>query len=281
MRIVNSVGEMQAIALALRSEGKSIGFVPTMGALHKGHLNLVSQSVQENQITVCSIFVNPIQFNNPADLEKYPRNFERDAALLKETGCDIIFHPSAEEMYPEKETKTFDFGLLDKVMEGQFRPGHFNGVAVVVEKLFSMVMPHRAYFGEKDFQQLAIIKALVKKENINVNIIAHPTVREKDGLAMSSRNERLNETQRQQAPLIYQVLCEAEMICRNESLQAARKFAESTINANPEMQLEYFEISDPETLLPVYDAAGQSTVVACIAVFMGPVRLIDNMVYNL
>jgi pantoate--beta-alanine ligase len=281
MMIVRTIGEMNRISLELRSQNKTIGFVPTMGALHKGHINLIEQSVRENDATVCSIFVNPIQFNNPADLEKYPRNLEKDKTLLEQAGCHIIFHPEVEEMYPGPVNKTFDFGLSGEVMEGRFRPGHFNGVAVVVEKLFNIVLPHRAYFGEKDFQQLAIVKAMVKQEGLPVEIVPHPTVREEDGLAMSSRNQRLTPEQRREAPLIHRVLMQAGIICRNESLQAARQYAEETISANPQMQLEYFEISDSETLQPLTDPVSNRQAVACIAVFMGSVRLIDNMVYSL
>jgi pantoate--beta-alanine ligase len=282
MIIASSVAHMNELSQHLRNQGKSIGFVPTMGALHQGHLKLAEMSIHENDVTICSIFVNPIQFNNPADLEKYPRTFEADARMLEAIGCDIIFAPTVDEMYPEAVKKVFEFGELDKVMEGRFRPGHFNGVAVVVEKLFEITIPHKAYFGEKDFQQLAIVKAMVRMQNLPVEIISHPTVREHDGLAMSSRNQRLTDTQRKLAPIIYQTLKKAALMSQSQAdIEAVKAYVDNVINDNAEMELEYFEISDPENLKPVITYTPGRKVVACIAVFMGPVRLIDNLVYNL
>ncbi len=272
---------MHSFSEAAGKAGKSIGFVPTMGALHNGHLMLVEQALAENDLVVCSIFVNPIQFNNPADLEKYPRTFEKDSTLLEAIGCDVVFYPDVAEMYPEPVTHTYDFGLLDKVMEGRYRAGHFNGVAIVVKKLFDIVRPHKAYFGEKDFQQLAVIKALVKMEAMDIRIVPCPIVRETDGLAMSSRNVRLSAAQRKEAPLIYQTLIKASELCKTQSVERVIDQVTRIINANPEMELEYFEISNPETLVPVRDNNPNGRVVACIAVFMGQVRLIDNMIFNL
>lgn len=281
MKIINTIQEMQTFSSFHRKEDKKLGFVPTMGALHKGHLELVKQAVRENDIAVCSIFINPIQFNNPDDLKKYPRTFQRDRELLEKEGCHVIFHPTVEEMYPGPVLKVYDFGNLDKVMEGKYRQGHFNGVAVVVKKLFDMVMPHRAYFGEKDYQQLAIIKALVKMENLDVEIVPCPIVREDDGLAMSSRNVRLSKEQRQHAPHIYKTLANARNLYLVSSVDEVKQEVINAINEEPFMDLEYFEISDTETLEPITDKKPEKPVIACIAVHMGDVRLIDNMIFNL
>lgn len=281
MKVFNNKADISTWSKTIRREGKKIGFVPTMGALHKGHLELVNCAKKDNDVVACSIFVNPIQFNNPEDLNKYPRTFKKDAEMLKALGCDAIFHPDTKEMYPEPETKKYDFGNLERVMEGRYRPGHFNGVAIVVKKLFDIVMPDRAYFGEKDFQQLAIIKALVRKEKMKVEIVSCPTVREFDGLAMSSRNVRLNTQQRENAPLIYQTLCKAKKMYQKHSVEFVKTEVERIINGNPHMKLEYFEISDTETLEPVSDPKPETPVVACIAVYMDEVRLIDNMLFNL
>jgi pantoate--beta-alanine ligase len=281
VEVINTIKEMQTFSSSHRKEGKKLGFVPTMGALHQGHLELVKQAVKENDIAVCSIFINPIQFNNPDDLKKYPRTFQRDSELLEKEGCHIIFHPSVEEMYPGPVVKVYDFGNLDKVMEGKYRQGHFNGVAVVVKKLFDMVMPHRAYFGEKDYQQLAIIKALVKMENLDVEIVPCPIVREDDGLAMSSRNVRLSAEQRHHAPSIYKTLARARNLYPVSTVAEVKQEVINAINEEPLMNLEYFEISDTETLEPITDKKPEKAVIACIAVHMGDVRLIDNMIFNL
>lgn len=281
MEIINTAAEMQIWSKNRQNDGLSVGFVPTMGALHKGHIELVNRAVKENDVTVCSIFVNPVQFNNPDDLEKYPRTFEQDINMLRAAGCDVVFYPPVKEMYPEPVTRQYDFGMLDKVMEGRYRPGHFNGVAIVVKRLFDIVLPNRAFFGEKDFQQLAIIRALVKLENLDVEIVPCPIVREPDGLAMSSRNVRLSEEQRKNASLIYNTLLVAKKMYTSTRPDELKKEVEQRINSNPYMQLEYFEISDTETLEPVGQDKPQKPVVACIAVYMGEVRLIDNMILNL
>jgi pantoate--beta-alanine ligase len=259
--------------------GLSIGFVPTMGALHDGHLNLIRRSKKENDLTVCSIFVNPIQFNNKEDLAKYPRTLERDSLLLEELGCDIVFVPEADEMYPESEPVdlNLDFGMLDKVMEGKFRPGHFNGVAIVVKKLFDIVQPTRAYFGKKDFQQLAIIKYLVKTLNLPVEIVPCETVRDPDGLAMSSRNTRLSASDRNLAPGIYKVLQKVRMEAGNISVNELLTWAVRKIEEHPGFRVEYLEIADNETLMPVENWDNLARDVAFVAVFVGDVRLIDNI----
>lgn len=256
--------------------GKTIGFVPTMGALHEGHVNLIGRACRENDIIGCSIFVNPIQFNNPEDLKKYPRNLENDLVLLEKAGCDLVFAPSVEEMYPEPVTKKFDFGALERVMEGAYRPGHFNGVAVVIEKLFDIFGPDRAYFGEKDFQQLRIIQSLVKMENIPVEIVPCPTVREADGLAMSSRNRRLSADERAIAPWIYKTL----QFARDHSGKIPVPELEKICTAMLEdkgFHVDYFEIAETATLQPIERWEESTGAIACVAAFLGSVRLIDNI----
>lgn len=279
MLITKTITETNAEVLKLREAGKTIGFVPTMGALHQGHISLHEQSRRENDVTVCSIFVNPIQFNNPDDLEKYPRTEDEDLKMLKEAGCNMVFMPSANEMYPEENKINYDFGHLDKVMEGQFRPGHFNGVAVVVKKLFDIVQPHRAYFGEKDFQQLAIIKALVKMLQIPVEIIPCPTVREASGLAMSSRNERLRAEDRQKASAIFRTMSRAKELVPAVFPQEIEKWVIQEINSIASLQIEYFILVDAETLLPVHEWKTGQPVRGCVAAYIGGVRLIDNILF--
>lgn len=277
MQVFSTISQTKAFLSKQKEEGRKIGFVPTMGALHEGHLSLMRQAKQENDILVVSIFVNPIQFNNPEDLKKYPRNQKQDEALLESVGCDVLFAPTVEEMYPEPVTKKYGFGLLEEVMEGAFRPGHFNGVAVVVHKLFDIVEPHRAYFGEKDFQQLAIIKKLVETENIPVEVIGCPIVREPDGLAMSSRNVRLAPEYRKEAPFIYQTLQEAKR--RREHLCAGplRQMIINLFEANEHFKLEYFDIVDDKELQPIQNWNNKKGTVACVAGWLGGVRLIDNI----
>lgn len=280
MEVIQTRKETLARLERLKAEGKTIGFVPTMGALHEGHLSLVKRSKAENDITVVSIFVNPIQFNNNSDLENYPRTFETDSQLLESMGTDIIFAPNADEMYPDAPSEKYDFGALETVMEGEFRPGHFNGVAVVVKRLFDICIPHKAYFGMKDFQQLAIIKALVRQKDIPVQIIACPTVREEDGLAMSSRNTRLTEKQRQQSTVISKALFSASHKHSSTTIDALKKEMTDEINACSELKTEYIEFVDENTLIPVSSWDTSSKVVACIAVWAGEVRLIDNLPIN-
>lgn len=279
MLITKTISETNAEVLKFRKAGKTIGFVPTMGALHQGHISLQEKSRRENDVTVCSIFVNPIQFNNPEDLEKYPRTEDVDLKMLKEAGCHMVFMPSATEMYPEENKIVFDFGHLDKVMEGQFRPGHFNGVAVVVKKLFDIVQPHRAYFGEKDFQQLAIIKALVKMLQIPVEIVPCPTLREASGLAMSSRNERLNSKDRETASIIYKTMWLAKEKIPSMLPQELEKWIIQELNSITGLQTEYFNLVDAETLLPVHEWKTGQPVRGCLAAYIGGVRLIDNILF--
>ena len=276
MKVIHSVSETRQWLADKRSMGRTVGLVPTMGALHAGHLDLVGRASRENDISGCSIFVNPIQFNNPEDLAKYPRTLENDLILLKKAGCMLVFVPSAEEMYPEPVKKKFDFGALEKVMEGAHRPGHFNGVAVVVEKLFDIFRPDRAYFGEKDFQQLRIIQALVKIEDIPVEIVPCPTVREPDGLAMSSRNRRLSQDERAVAPGIYQTLLFAKDHVLKIPVTELKKLCTAMLE-DKGFRVDYFEIADPVTLQPVKTWEASAGAIACVAAFLGSVRLIDNM----
>lgn len=278
--VVSAITELKVMLQGFRSEGKSIGFVPTMGALHKGHVSLVERSVAENDITVVSIFVNPTQFNDKNDLKNYPRMPERDIAMLDAAGVDVVFMPTEDEIYPEPDTRVFDFGMLDKVMEGKFRPGHFNGVAQVVSKLFDIVEPHRAYFGLKDYQQLAIIRAMVRMLDYKIEIIGCPIVREPDGLAMSSRNLLLTPEQRNSAPLIYKTLAEARNKTNDLSVKEMIDWVVNGINADPNLKVEYFELVDADSLLPVQGWDHPNGIVGCIAVWAGNVRLIDNMMFK-
>ena len=279
MKIVDNIKELRGYLAEEKRNNKQVGFVPTMGALHDGHLSLVKRCVEENDVCVVSVFVNPTQFNDKHDLETYPRTLEKDCSLLESAGCDYVFVPTVEEMYPEPDNRIFDFGTVSAVMEGARRPGHFNGVAQIVSKLFYAVEPHRAYFGEKDFQQIAVIRAMVEQLNIPVKIIACPILREADGLAMSSRNVRLTPEQRQKAPLIARTLKESTTFAREKSVQEVIDYVIDTINADPVMRVEYYEIVDGFTMEAIKDWADTTYPVGCITVYCGEVRLIDNMKY--
>ena len=279
MKIVNNIKELKGYLAEEKRNNKQVGFVPTMGALHEGHLSLVKRCVEENDVCVVSIFVNPTQFNDKHDLETYPRTLEKDCSLLEPAGCDYVFAPSVEEMYPEPDTRTFDFGLVSAVMEGARRPGHFNGVAQIVSKLFYAVEPDNAYFGEKDFQQIAVIRAMVEQLNIPVKFIACPILREADGLALSSRNVRLTPEQRQKAPLIARTLKESTTFAHEKSVQEVIDYVVNTINADPVMRVEYYEIVDGYTLESIQNWSDTTYPVGCITVYCGEVRLIDNMKY--
>ncbi|MGM0579572.1 MAG: pantoate--beta-alanine ligase [Bacteroidota bacterium] len=272
-----SIAEIQALISKFKSEGKKIGFVPTMGALHQGHLSLVAAAKEKADIVVCSIYVNPTQFNNQDDLKQYPRNIEMDKDLLGENGCDVLFLPSDEVMYAGRNTIKFNFGDLDKVMEGKYRPGHFSGVALIVSKFFNIVLPNFAFFGQKDLQQLTIIKKLVEELFFNLEIITVPIKREPHGLAMSSRNERLSKIDREEAKIFYEALTEAKIILKeSQSGEAAKEKVKSLFN-NHKAQLEYFEIVSDKDLLSKTENYFEPDTVLCIAGFMGSVRLIDNM----
>lgn len=261
------------------STGIRIGFVPTMGALHQGHLSLVMRSKRENEVTVVSIFVNPTQFNDSRDLEKYPRTLDADINLLSQVGCDIVFAPTVDEMYPEKDTRIFNFGTLETVMEGRHRPGHFNGVAQIVSKLFDAVQPHIAYFGEKDFQQLAIIREMVKQLNYTITIAGCPIVRESSGLALSSRNVLLSAEEHKKAPIIYQILSESCIFVAQKQPHEVRNWVLNKFQ-NTGLDVEYFEIVDGYSLQPVSSWNESDYIVGCIAVFCGKIRLIDNIPFK-
>ena len=278
MFLIETIIELQNKLNALKANG-TIGFVPTMGALHAGHISLVEKAVSENKVAVVSIFVNPTQFNDKTDLEKYPRNLKADLTLLEKTGCQIVFAPSPKEIYPEPDNRKFNFGSLETVMEGKHRPGHFNGVAQVVSKLFDIVNPDKAYFGLKDFQQLAIIKNMVKQLALPVEIIPCPIVREESGLAMSSRNELLSADERKNAAVISETLLKSKELSRTKSVNELKNWITENINKNEYLTVEYVDIVDDIQLQPVKSWDDKTMKVACVAVFCGKVRLIDNIVF--
>lgn len=280
MKTVHTINALQEQLNALRLQGKRVGLVPTMGALHAGHASLVKRSVAENDVTVVSDFVNPTQFNDLNDLAKYPRTLEADCRLLEACGVSFVFAPSVEEIYPEPDTRQFSFAPLDTVMEGIYRPGHFNGVCQIVSKLFDIVKPDRAYFGEKDFQQLAIIREMVKQMHFPLQIVGCPIVREADGLALSSRNARLSEEQRAQALKISQTLFASRDYAATHSVNETKQFVEEAIQQAPGLQLEYFELVDGNTLQSIVSWDDTAYAVGCITVYCGEVRLIDNIKYK-
>jgi len=281
MKIISGVSELE-IFLRKRSKNKSLGFVPTMGALHQGHLSLVKKSMAQNNISLCSIFVNPTQFNNTNDLGSYPVRLDADLKILEEIGCDIVFTPSKTEMYPEGfAARSYDFGSLDKVMEGANRPGHFEGVAMVVSRLFEIIQPQRAYFGEKDFQQLAIIRSLTAQSFKNIEIVPCPILREPDGLAMSSRNLLLDENLRAAAPRIYQRLLGLHKQTKTKTVSELKQWVVEEFNSDKDLRLEYIEISDAASLKKTMQWSDYQKHIACIAVLAGSVRLIDNILLEI
>lgn len=282
MEILNTVAALHDRTEMWRRENKRIGLVPTMGALHEGHLQLVRAAAQECDVVVASIFVNPTQFNNPEDFRLYPRLPEADAELLAPAGCTALFLPSVAEMYPQPTILRFDFGPLERVMEGAHRPGHFNGVATVVSKLFHLSRPHRAYFGQKDLQQVAIVRQLVADLSFDLELIAFPTVREADGLAMSSRNRRLDAAARAAAPALYQALQAAAALVQegHATPAAAREAGHAVLAAEPTIQAEYLEVVDAQTLQPLAEWQSGRAVAVCVAAHLGGVRLIDNVVVS-
>lgn len=281
MKVVTTIRDLQAELAAARSENRSIGLVPTMGALHAGHASLVKRSVAENSVTVVSIFLNPTQFNDKSDLERYPRTLDADCQLLETCGAQIAFAPSVAEIYPEPDTRHFSYPPTDEVMEGARRPGHFNGVCQIVSKLFAWVEPTRAYFGEKDFQQIAVIRRMVSDLGFGLEIVPCPVVREVDGLAMSSRNTLLTPSERVIAPRIYAALKASQEFARSHSVTATIQYVVSRINAVEDLDVEYFSIVDADTLLDVHSWDEAPSVVGCITVYCGskPIRLIDHIHY--
>lgn len=279
MEVVRTIKDLSKIIDSQRINGLEIGFVPTMGALHQGHISLVEHAGKESNFVVVSIFVNPTQFNNKEDLERYPRDLGADVALLEKTKCNLIFAPSPEEMYPEPDTRKFNFGDIENVMEGVYRPGHFNGVAQIVSKLFDAVCPNNAYFGLKDFQQLAIIKKMVNMLNYPITIVPCPIIREADGLAMSSRNMLLSKEQRENATIISKTLFDAAKLKDSFDVESLKKWVKETINKNPYLDTEYFEIVNDTTLQSVNNWDEKVNKIGCIAVHCGKVRLIDNVMF--
>lgn len=280
MQIITSLDALKSSLHEIKSAKYSLGLVPTMGALHEGHLSLIKKSLQDNDKTIISIFVNPTQFNDKNDLKNYPRKLRDDIKFLEPFPIEAVFAPSESEMYPEADTRIFHFGNLDKVMEGKSRPGHFNGVAQIVSKLFAAIEPDKAYFGEKDFQQLTIINHLVKQLKMNVKIIPCPIVREHDGLALSSRNALLSSIQRKNAALISQTLMESRTRKHHMDVEKLKQWVVTTVNQNPELEVEYFEIVDDVKLEQVKLWEDPTSKVGCITVRVGTVRLIDNIRYN-
>lgn len=283
MEIIRTISQLKAFTEKARSEGKSIGLVPTMGALHKGHLSLVEKAVAENDVVVASVFVNPTQFNNPSDLATYPRTEEADFRLLQNAGVAAVFAPSAEEVYPSDSApeKEYDLGSVAEVMEGRYRPGHFQGVAAIVSRLMRWTDADRAYFGEKDFQQIAVIRRMVQTEGIGIDIVSCPIIREEDGLALSSRNVRLTPSQRLTAPGIYRALSDSVEYSKTHSPQETIKKVTDEINKLEECEVEYFSIVDALSLQPVEDwQSADGQVQGCITVYCGDVRLIDNIRYR-
>lgn len=280
MKLIPQIDELRRVLSEGRQAGKTIGFVPTMGALHEGHVSLIRRCIAQNDVSIVSIFVNPTQFNNKNDLATYPRMLEADCTLLESIGCDYVFVPSEEEMYPEPDLRVFDLGAVAEVMEGAFRPGHFNGVAQIVSKLFQIVEPDNAYFGEKDFQQIAVIRSMVKLLSLPVNIIACPILRQADGLALSSRNMRLTPEQRQIAPVIAATLKESRKFVPEKNVREVMDWVIESLNNVPQLRVEYYEIVDEDTLQPVQNWIGTAKPIGCIAVFCGEIRLIDNIKYE-
>lgn len=277
MIVVKTINKLKQELESYKS--KNIGFVPTMGALHDGHISLVKRSVKENDITVVSVFVNPTQFNDKADLERYPRTEEADKKLLQEAGCDIVFMPQVEEMYPEEDTRVFNFGCIETVMEGKYRPGHFNGVAQIVSKLFYAVEPTRSYFGEKDFQQVAIIRDMVRQLNLPVEIVSCPIIREESGLARSSRNELLSAEERKKAALISEVLSKSVNFAKNMSVEEVKKWVCDQFTQDDVFRMDYYDIVDGNSLQSISSWEDSDYIVGCIAIYCGKIRLIDNIHY--
>ena len=281
MLILTKIADLRAFITIAKDSGKTIGFVPTMGALHQGHISLLNYSKQQCELSICSVFVNPTQFNDPKDLERYPRMPEKDARLLEDNGCDVLFLPAVEEMYPNGPLKeSFDFGHLDKILEGAHRPGHFNGVAQVVKRFFEIVTPDKAFFGSKDYQQVMIVKALIRQLRLPIELVACPILREPDGLAMSSRNALLTKEERKLAGLIPGMMQQAAQLATELGIAAAKAYVAEQVSQHELMKLDYYEICDADTLEILNDLPKGKKAVALIALFTGRIRLIDNLAVN-
>lgn len=280
MLVVHKISELKVYLKKQRRAGRSVGLVPTMGALHQGHASLVRRSVSENDVTVVSVFLNPTQFNDKTDLEKYPRTLEADCQLLEECGAQLAFAPSVEEIYPEPDTRQFSYPPTDSVMEGAMRPGHFNGVCQIVSKLFMYVSPDRAYFGEKDYQQIAVIRRMVEDLKFNIEIVPCPVIREESGLALSSRNTLLSPEERVLAANIYRMM--KESLSLNKSVEETHNYVVDGINAIEGLQVQYYSIVDGDSLAEVTNWDEADSIVGCITVFCGaaPIRLIDHIRYK-
>ncbi len=278
MQVFTTIKDLNSTLRVLIKMGKTIGFVPTMGALHQGHISLINYSKEQCDVTVCSIFVNPTQFNNPEDLDKYPKTPENDKLLLEKAGCDFLYTPSVEDIYPEKDNRKFDFGFLDTVLEGVLRPGHFNGVGQVVSILLEHVAPNKAFFGSKDYQQVMVVKELVKQLNMPVEIISCPILREFDGLAMSSRNIRLNDQERIIASLIPKIMLKASIIVKTQGINESKQFVEEITSKITDMKLDYFEVCESSSLVILDFYEKTTPTILLIALFVGKIRLIDNLV---
>ncbi len=282
MEVIKYISEMRPLSRKLKAEGKSIGLIPTMGALHKGHLSLVETSIRESDITIATLFVNPTQFNNHEDFENYPVSTDEDLEMFRSAGVDIVFAPSKDEMYPAEPTIKIHYGPLQEVLEGKYRPGHFNGVGLVVSKLFNICEPDRAYFGQKDLQQFMIIKQLAEELKFGITLRLMPIIREENGLAMSSRNRRLSPSGYSQAALIYQSLVKAEHALKSGMiLEETVAMVEDLFHNQEDIELEYFEIVDMQSLRPITHSDNSNELALCIACYVEGIRLIDNTLLNL
>ena len=276
MLIFHQIIEVKSYVAQRKQQSKTIGFVPTMGALHQGHISLIDASKKVCDITICSIFVNPTQFNNAGDLSRYPRTPEVDIQLLENAGCDALYMPDVKDIYPETDTRQFDFGYIDTVLEAAHRPGHYNGVGQVVSILLAGIAPHKAFFGSKDYQQVMVVKSLVKQLKLDVDIISCPILREEDGLAMSSRNTLLTSEERKMAKLVPKIMQQANAIAKEQGIEAAKKVVTNEISKVSMMKLDYYEICNAETLEPLTQLKSNKQAISLIAVFVGNIRLIDN-----
>ncbi len=280
MQVFYTIIDILNYLKAKRSSINTLGIIPTMGALHEGHISLLQRSKVENDLSVVTIFVNPIQFTNPLDLELYPRNLQKDADYLQKSGCDILFAPSVNEMYPTESKTRMTFGLLDTLLEGAFRPGHFSGVGLIVAKFFNIIQPTKAYFGSKDLQQVAVVKQLVKDLSFPVTIVSCPIIRESDGLAMSSRNPRIPLESRKEVASIFKILTNAKEFLLFNTIQETKNMVDEFFQNNNKLKLEYFEIIDSESFLKIENLIQSNNIALCIAVHCNEVRLIDNITFS-